>query len=357
MEPPIKVIIRCLVYNHEMYLRDCLEGFVMQKANFPFKAVVHDDCSTDGSAAIIREYAEKYPDIIEPIYEVENLYSKRDGSLGRVMARACDGRSKYFALCEGDDYWIDPYKLQKQVDYMDSHPECTMTYTDVFVDSPQGRMSRAEQEELWGKVRCDDAIVDTEYVIMQGAGAIHTCSLLFKANLRSDFPEAAKRCYVGDSPLEIFAALKGYLYGFSDVTAVYRYRAQGSWSSSQSAAKSKDLLRNLLTIVEMLAGMDAYSGGKYSRCFLEASINSVVGSLLHRPWMIYEACNDHRYVTLLSYKHCAPVQTVDGVGGIKKLLLKIKYYPFYPFYSPICKLVNKLTLWQRLKIAWNYIFK
>ncbi len=106
-----KVIIRCLVYNHEPYLRDCLEGFVMQKTNSPFKAVVHDDASTDNSAAIIREYAEKYPHIIEAIYETENQYSKRDGSLGRVMAEATLNRSSYIAYCEGDDYWINPYKL------------------------------------------------------------------------------------------------------------------------------------------------------------------------------------------------------------------------------------------------------
>lgn len=93
MEDQLKVIIRCLVYNHEPYLRDCLEGFVMQQTNFPFKAVVHDDASTDNSAAIIREYAEKYPHIIEPIYETENQYSKHDRSLGRIMNAATLGRS------------------------------------------------------------------------------------------------------------------------------------------------------------------------------------------------------------------------------------------------------------------------
>ena len=355
MEPSIKVIIRCLVYNHEPYLRDCLDGFVMQKTNFPFKAVVHDDCSTDGSASILREYAEKYPDIIEPIYETENLYSKRDGSLGRVMAKACNGRSKYFALCEGDDYWIDPYKLQKQVDYMDSHPECTMTYTNVYVDTQQGRLYRAEQEKLWGEIRCDDSIVDTEYVISQCAATIHTCSLLFKANLRDDFPAAAARCYVGDYPLEIFAALKGYLYGFSDVTAVYRYQVPGAWSSQQNCEKSQTLLANWLTVVEMHKAMDEYSGGKYHLCFVKESINLVAGLLLSKPSLIYDACEINRYVTLFSYKHCSPVLTVDGIGWIKKLILKIKYYPFYPFYSPICKLVSTLTLWQRIKIAWQYM--
>lgn len=111
----IMVSIRCTVYNHEPYLRDCLEGFIMQKTNFRIEAIVHDDASTDGSATIIKEYAEKYPDIIKPIYEVENQYSKHNGSLERIMNEACKG--KYIAFCEGDDYWIDPLKLQKQVDF------------------------------------------------------------------------------------------------------------------------------------------------------------------------------------------------------------------------------------------------
>lgn len=114
-QQPLMVSIRCAVYNHELYIRKCLEGFVMQKTNFRFEAIVHDDASTDGSAAIIKEFAEKYPDIIKPIFEKENQYSKHDGSLGRIMDENSHG--KYIAFCEGDDYWTDPLKLQKQIDF------------------------------------------------------------------------------------------------------------------------------------------------------------------------------------------------------------------------------------------------
>lgn len=114
------VTIRCITYNHEPYIRQCLEGFVMQKTTFPFEAIVHDDASTDGTATIIREYAEKYPNIIKPIYETENQYSKHDGSLSRIMNKHM--RGKYIAMCEGDDYWTDPLKLQKQVDLLENNP-------------------------------------------------------------------------------------------------------------------------------------------------------------------------------------------------------------------------------------------
>lgn len=131
--PPsnILVSIHCLVYNHEPYIRKCLEGFVMQKTDFRFEAIVHADASTDKSAAIIREYAEKFPDIIKPIYQAENQYSQKNGAIGRAISAKT--RGKYIALCEGDDYWTDPLKLQKQVDFLENHPDYSMTCTDSIV--------------------------------------------------------------------------------------------------------------------------------------------------------------------------------------------------------------------------------
>ena len=131
MNKQVLVAIHCLAYNHEPYIRDCLDGFVMQKTNFKFVAIVHDDASTDATAAIIREYTEKYPEIICPILETENQWSKPDGSLGRIMSNAIsETGAKYVAMCEGDDYWIDPYKLQKQVDFMEENEDIGICYTD-----------------------------------------------------------------------------------------------------------------------------------------------------------------------------------------------------------------------------------
>ncbi len=132
----VVVSIRCLAYNHEPYIRQCLDGFVMQKTNFKVEVIVHDDASTDGTAAIIREYAEKYPELIKPIFETENQYSKHDGSLRRIMNEACIG--KYIAMCEGDDYWTDPYKLQKQVDFLEKNLDyafCCHRFEKYYEDS------------------------------------------------------------------------------------------------------------------------------------------------------------------------------------------------------------------------------
>lgn len=141
----IIVTIYSLCYNQECYVRQCLDGIVMQKTNFKFEAIIHDDASTDATADIIREYEAKYPNIIKPIYQTENQYSKRDFSISKILKLHTHG--KYIAMCEGDDFWVDPYKLQKQVDFLESHPEFSLccnriqklySHDDKYVDDPFG---------------------------------------------------------------------------------------------------------------------------------------------------------------------------------------------------------------------------
>lgn len=124
----ILVSIICNTYNHEPYIRQCLEGFVMQKTDFAFEVLIHDDASTDKTAEIIREYEAQYPDIIKPIYQTENQYSKKTGIMKTFQIPRVKG--KYIALCEGDDYWIDPLKLQKQVDILEKDATITFVYSN-----------------------------------------------------------------------------------------------------------------------------------------------------------------------------------------------------------------------------------
>lgn len=138
---PLMVSIWCATYNHEPYIRQCLDGFVMQKTNFRFEAIVHDDASTDGTASVIREYADNYPEIIIPIYEIENQHSKNDGTIDRIMRESCKG--KYIAFCEGDDYWIDPLKLQKQVCFLENNKDYSGTFGN--------RITFFEKEDVFEK--------------------------------------------------------------------------------------------------------------------------------------------------------------------------------------------------------------
>ena len=225
----ILVAINCMTYNHEPYIRQCLDGFVKQKTNFSFVAIVHDDASTDGTAAIIREYAEKYPDIKKPIYETENQYSKHDGSLQRIMNAHI--RGKYVAICEGDDYWIDPLKLQKQFDFLESHLDYGLVHTDFNIISE----SNIKEYRIRRKLGERQNVLEQ---ILLGNYDIGTLSVMFRKDLYDSLPKyyLSKKFPMGDLPLWIeFAAVAKIKY-ISDVTANYR-RLDSSASHSTNFCK------------------------------------------------------------------------------------------------------------------------
>ena len=113
------VSICCTAFNHEKFIRNCLDGFLIQKTNFKVEILINDDCSTDSTASIIKEYELKYPTLFNVFYQKENQYSKGIKPWPNVLFPASQG--KYIALCEGDDYWTDPLKLQKQVDFLEAN--------------------------------------------------------------------------------------------------------------------------------------------------------------------------------------------------------------------------------------------
>lgn len=132
------VSICCITYNHVFYIRNAIEGFLMQKTTFPIEILIHDDASTDGTEEIIREYEAKYPELIKPLYETENQWIK--GRRGSMIFNFPRASGKYIALCEGDDYWTDPYKLQKQVDILEANNAvsvCVHDYLDY--DEAEGK--------------------------------------------------------------------------------------------------------------------------------------------------------------------------------------------------------------------------
>lgn len=244
------VAIHCLVYNHEPYLRDCLEGFVMQQTNFPFVAIVHDDASTDNSAAIIREYEEKYPDIIKPIYETENQYSKRDGSLGRIMNAAVEATdAKYVAMCEGDDYWTDPLKLQKQVDVLEADDSLMLCCTNcsvvdnhsVEIQAVRGGVVKGD---IAGRYNLRDFFRDNHQY--------PTLSVVYRRTHTEEISEKYARtrnAFLGDWTLWICLLIYGDAYFLNEVTCAYRInptsvthtcnrvgRAKANWTICRAVA-------------------------------------------------------------------------------------------------------------------------
>jgi glycosyltransferase involved in cell wall biosynthesis len=124
------VSILCDAYNHEKFIRETLEGFLKQRTDFPFEIIIHDDASTDNTQAIIKEFTEKYPQIIKFILQKENQYSKKVNFWSDITFPMAQG--KYIALCEGDDYWIDELKLQKQVDFLENNQGYVIAWTDFY---------------------------------------------------------------------------------------------------------------------------------------------------------------------------------------------------------------------------------
>ncbi len=233
MDTPL-VSVFCDVYNHEPYLRECLDGIVMQKTNFPIEVIINDDASTDHSADIIREYADKYPDLFVPIYQKENLFSKREQSMWS-MVEAPRARGKYVAFCEGDDYWTDPLKLQRQVDFLEANPEYSLCFHRVVLSVLQRDGTWKEEpddvRDLQGRQTIED-------LVMNG-NQIHTQSVMIR-NISVIWDKLAKmgRVLPVDYPLWVLTAEYGDIYKLPDTMAVYRV-GSGIWSTNPNFIKLK----------------------------------------------------------------------------------------------------------------------
>lgn len=175
-EPVLSIV--CLAYNHAGFIKETLEGFLRQETDFPFEIIVHDDASTDATAAIICEYAARYPAVIKPIYQRENQYRLGVPFSTNLFARA---RGKYIAYCEGDDYWTDPRKLQIQVDFLEQHRDYVMTYHDAFIFNSQGVVRTPQMQ---GRLRQDASALD----LMRGR-PISTLTVCFRNVLQELPPE------------------------------------------------------------------------------------------------------------------------------------------------------------------------
>lgn len=268
MESPsqdnIVVSICCITYNHEKYIRDAIEGFLMQETDFPIEIIIHDDASTDSTPDIIREYVDKYPNLFVPIFQTENQYSQGKRIYGTfVLPRA---RGKYIALCEGDDYWTSPQKLQMQVDYMQAHSECALCFHAaqvVYEDNPTRKEIRSPRPipRLSQTIRIADWLRQL---------FIATCTVVFRVphTPLPDWYYGLRNA--GDWPLFLWLALNGgeirYMYT-SEPFAIYRKHHGGvTYASSQidSPQRKARLLDALSDVMLVRSGLRGYQR-KYLR--------------------------------------------------------------------------------------------
>lgn len=283
----LQVSILSITYNHAPYIRECLDSLLQQETDFPFEIIIHDDCSTDGTTEIIQEYADKYPDIIIPLYEEENQYSK--GVRGMFTTYCLPkARGKYIALCEGDDYWIDPFKLQKQVDFLERNPEYGMCYTKTrYFFQERGVFNNktfggpyTELKDLLLKPYC-----------------IPTATICVRKNLYEYALTnhiIKHRWPMGDFPLSLAVSLQSKIYFLNQETAVYRVLRD---SACHFKTIEQDI-RFLDSVYEVKRHFAKFSKSSVSEGEIEDSYN-------HDMWM--RGITYHNYDVAHKYsKLCDP---------------------------------------------------
>ncbi len=228
------VSINCITYNHENYIRDALDGFLIQQTDFPFEILIHDDASTDGTADIVREYEKKYPNIIKPIYQTVNQYSqgKRVGILNAQRAQG-----EYIAFCEGDDYWFDSSKLQVQLEAMQKYPGVDLSFHSairIYCDKRDPKQELAWNYKDNFKIFFPDAILETTSQFAP------TASYMVRREVIENLPEWVSTAPIGDFFIEMYGAKRGGALYLHKTMSVYRY-SLGNKSDSWTAIKFRVL--------------------------------------------------------------------------------------------------------------------
>ncbi|MBE6647378.1 MAG: glycosyltransferase [Ruminococcaceae bacterium] len=310
MDKNIQVTVYCAAYNHEKYIRQALEGFVMQKTNFDFEVLVHDDASTDGTASIIKEFELAYPDIIKPIYQTENQHSK---GVDRIYTWWLPiTRGKYIAVCEGDDYWTDPLKLQKQYDYMEANPDCSLVAhtadtlhedTGMFVPyTTKYEFTTPEKQDVSAQALINDHLI------------FPTASMFYKTEYYVNNEAFIRSIKSFDYVTKILLASTGRVHVLPDKMSVYRKGADGSWSVRILADPEK-FMKHTEVAVNNLEQINKYTSYKYDSEIKEA--------ILKRRFEAYYTLADTKTLKKPPYLEL-----------YKKLSFKNKVYMYLTKYAP-----------------------
>ncbi len=311
----IAVSIICNTYNQKEYIADALDGFLMQKTSFPFEVLVHDDASTDGTAGIVREYEKKFPEIIKPYYQEVNQYSQKKSIAPFQIPRA---KGKYLAICEGDDYWTDPNKLQLQYDYMEANPQLDMCAHETT------RISAVSGQQI-GKVAPseEDRVLTAEEVIAGGGAYLGTCSLFYRKTLW-DNPPRFRQILKLDYTMQIQGALRGGIGYIAKPMAAYRIAAKGSWTRRMIKSPAA-MLAHIEKMQEVLVVLDEDTQGKYAD-------------------VIQEVAKKYRFTKAQYEKNWKAVRSKEFRKYYEEYSTKEKLAVFLS-----CKYPFVMRAWQRLK--------
>ncbi|MBQ6587179.1 MAG: glycosyltransferase [Butyrivibrio sp.] len=270
----VMVSVACMAYNHEKYIRQALDSILSQETDFEFEILVHDDASTDGTAEIVSEYAAKYSNII-PIIEEENIYSQGYNVVLPLLRRA---RGKYMIVLECDDFWLDHSKLQKQVEYMENHPEMSAcAHQTLAYNVLSGKTWLMAKNQNDCNISLDDVI--------KRNNVYHLSSMLFRTDIYNKFFECMKNVewlYTpGEYAMEIFFLFYGKVHYFDEIMTFYRrYSSESSWTYQYHILdKNESINRKMLeSTIRMFRIFDEWTSYKYHR-LMERAISSRIFAL------------------------------------------------------------------------------
>lgn len=230
-------------YNHEKFIAQAIDSVLMQRTDFKYDLVIGEDCSTDSTRAIVHAYGEGNPEQVRPLLHARNL-GRQGGNNFVAVLNAC--RGQYIAMLDGDDYWTDPGKLQKQVKFLDSHPECAICFHDVEIlgEDPSEALRDYYESNRKKFSTLEDLLINGDF--------IPTCSVVFRRNLFGNFPDWYSSVTSGDYVLHVLNAQYGDIGYLDEVMAVYRIHGGGSMSRRSSIEKCWTMIESREAILPHL---------------------------------------------------------------------------------------------------------
>ena len=255
MKSALTVIV--MTYNHKDYIAKAIDSILLQIVKVDFSILIHDDCSDDGTYEILLDYQKRYPDKIQIIRQETRKFLKDGINLMIYKYVVPKIKTKYVAYCDGDDFWCDNHKLQKQYDFMELHPEYSMCFHSAYQLKNNGDMSSKWFISKERDIDMSDLINDKPGI------CVATSSIFLKKEVFVDFPDWRKQFPVEDVPMYMMAAIYGKIRCMSDVMCVYRQFSSGSWTS-QNRSNIERKLKHLNSIKAATSCFNEWSHYKYN---------------------------------------------------------------------------------------------
>lgn len=250
-----KLSVHMITFNHAHFIAKALDSILMQRVSFEYEIVIGDDCSTDGTTEILKDYQRRWPDRVKPVFHATNV-----GMVRNAMETLANCRGEYVAFLEGDDYWTDPDKLQMQVDYLEEHDGCAICHHKVdHLAWPEGRIIREFPPLKYRAFQSDgESLAKFNY--------IQTCSVVFRRKLLPPLDAQFQELSLGDWPLFVLLSQRGWI-GYVDRTmAHYRVHANNSWNSRPADYKIRAMEKMALELGragkrQCKGRLERYTGG------------------------------------------------------------------------------------------------